>query len=110
MYDEHGHKDTCMASVETTHNPTQRPPIIKDMEFALLSMVKKSSNTGTPITKYCLNGFAKSLFSKPRALKIYDDLGMRMRPLRDTLLKASKTNTKCPLWNKVIVGPTTLDA
>ena len=50
-YQDYGHKDTRMASVETSINKTQRPTIIADMEFALLSMINKSVNVGHKIKK-----------------------------------------------------------
>ena len=36
--------NTSMAHVETHVNPTQRPTIMKDMEFALVGMIKKANN------------------------------------------------------------------
>ena len=40
-YEQRASKNTSMASVETHVNPTQRPTIMIDMEFALVSMIKK---------------------------------------------------------------------
>ena len=39
-FEEYGHRDTRMASVETSINKTQRPTIMVDMEFALLSIYR----------------------------------------------------------------------
>ena len=49
-YRDYGQKDTRMASVETSINKTQRPTIIVDMEFALVSRVQESSNRGNEVT------------------------------------------------------------
>ena len=50
-YEKIGSRDTSMASVETHINETQRPTIMSDMEFALLSMLKKAINIGSVVTK-----------------------------------------------------------
>ena len=51
-YEKHGHKDTCMASVETHMNKRQRPTIMVDMEYALLYRFKKATNSGTVIKNH----------------------------------------------------------
>ena len=73
-----------------------------DMEFALLSMVKKSINIGNEVMKSSLKKMGKNLFNKLRALLIYDDSGERLKSLSDlseehmnTLLDTA--NTICPL-------------
>ena len=49
-----GSRNTSMASVETHVNPTQRPTIMIDMEFALVGMIKKANNIGCNTTKGAL--------------------------------------------------------
>ena len=100
-----GSRNTSMASVETHVNPTQRPTIMIDMEFALVGMIKKANNIGTVTTKGTLKKMGKGIFNKLRALNIYDDPGERLRPLSElnedqmnTLLAdASKDRILCPL-------------
>ena len=104
-HDQRGPRNTSMASVETHVNPTQRPTIMIDMEFALVSMIKKANNIGTVTTKGTLKKMGKGIFNKLRALNIYDDPGERLRPLSElnedqmnTLLAdASKDRILCPL-------------
>ena len=50
-HEQRGPTNTSMASVETHVNPTQRPTILIDMEFALVSMIKKSNNIGSVTRK-----------------------------------------------------------
>ena len=64
-------------------NKTQRPTIMVDMEFALLSMVKKSINIGHAVTKMYLKKMGKILFKRLRALQLYDDSGERLKSLSD---------------------------
>ena len=108
-FEEYGHRDTRMASVETTINKTQRPTIMVDMEFALLSMVKKSITIGNAVTKSSLKKMGKNLFNRLRALLIYDDSGERLKSLSDlseehmnTLLATA--NTICPLCKDDILA------
>ena len=65
-----GSRNTSMASVETHVNPTQRPTIMIDMEFALVGMIKKANNIGTVTTKGTLKKMGKSIFNKLCALNI----------------------------------------
>ena len=100
-----GSRNTSMASVETHVNPTQRPTIMIDMEFALVCMIKKANNIGTVTTKGTLKKMGKGIFNKLRALNIYDDPGERLRSLSElnedqmnTLLAdTSKHRIICPL-------------
>ena len=104
-HEQRGHTNTSMASVETHVNPSQRPTILIDMEFALVQQVEKSNNSGTVTTKKTLKKMGQCLFNKLRALKIYDDSGERLQPLSEltearihTLLKdASKATIECPI-------------
>ena len=80
-HEQRGHTNTSMASVETHVNPSQRPTIVIDMEFALVQQVEKSNNSGTVTTKKTLKKMGQCLFNKLRALKIYDDSGERLQPL-----------------------------
>ena len=80
-HEQRGPTNTSMASVETHVNPSQRPTIVIDMEFALVQQVKKSNNAGTVTTKKTLMKMGKGLFNKLRALNIYDDSGERLQPL-----------------------------
>ena len=106
-YEERATKNTSMASVETHMNPTQRPTILIDMEFALVSMLKKANNIGSVITKGSLKKMGRTIFNKLRALNIYDDPGERLRPLSELneehmnrlLADASKDSTVCPICN-----------
>ena len=78
---------------------------VYDLEFALLSMIKKSNNIGSVTTKGTLKKMGIGIFNKLRALNIYDDPGERLRPLSElnedqmnTLLAdASKDRILCPL-------------
>ena len=90
-YEKIGSRDTSMASVETHINKTQRPTIMSDMEFALLSMLKKEINIGSVVTKVTLKKMGKSVFSSLRALLIYDDSGERFRSLSDLNEEHMKT-------------------
>ena len=108
-FEEFGHRDTRMASVETSLNKTQRPTIMVDMEFALLSMVKKSLNIGHAVTRSYLKKMGKDLFKRLRALQLYDDSGERLESLSDlseehmnTLLSTKKTI--CPLCKDDILA------
>ena len=74
-------RNTSMASVETHVNPSQRPTIMIDMEFALVGMIKKANNIGTATTRKALKKMGKGIFDKLRALNIYDDPGERLRSL-----------------------------
>ena len=76
-----GSRNTSMASVETHVNPTQRPTIMIDMEFALVGMIKKANNIGTATTRKSLKKMGKGIFDKLRALNIYDGPGERRRSL-----------------------------
>ena len=104
-HERRGPTNTSMASVETHVNPTQRPTILIDMEFALVSMIKKSNNIVSVTRKRTVKKMGKSLFNKLRALDIYDDSGARLKPLSEltedrinTLLEnASKDRVVCPL-------------
>ena len=78
-YEKHGESNTNMASVKTCDNRMQRPTILIDMEFALLCMVKKSTNMGNVVTKSSLKKMGKNLFNRLRALLIYDDPGERLK-------------------------------
>ena len=103
-HEQRGPTNTSMASVETHVNPTQRPTIVIDMEFALLSMIKKY-NIVSVTRKGTLSEMGKCLFDKLRALDIYEDSGARLKPLSElseerinTLLEnASKDRVVCPL-------------
>ena len=103
-HEQRGPRNTSMASVETHVNPTQRPTIVIDMEFALLSMIKKY-NIVSVTRKGTLSEMGKCLFDKLRALDIYEDSGARLKPLSElseerinTLLEnASKDRVVCPL-------------
>ena len=108
-FEEFGHRDTRMASVETSINKTQRPTIIVVMEFAVISMVKKQINVGNAVTKSCLKKMGKNLFNRLRALLIYDDSGERLKSLSDlseeymnTLLATA--STICPLLKEDILA------
>ena len=98
-------RNTSMASVETHVNPSQRPTIMIDMEFALVGMIKKANNIGTATTRKSLKKMGKGIFDKLRALDIYEDSGARLKPLSElseerinTLLEnASKDRVVCPL-------------
>ena len=108
-YRDYGQKDTCMASVETSINKTQRPTIIVDMEFALLSMINKSINIGHKINKSSIKKMGKSLFNRLRALQIYDDSGERLRSLSDLSEEhmnqlPATANTTCPLCEEDILA------
>ena len=100
-----GQTSTCMTSVESHMNPSQRPTIMIDMEFALVIQIKKSINNGTVITKGTIKKMGTTLFNKLRALNLYDNQGERLRSIRElnedqvnTLLKdAAKENMTCPL-------------
>ena len=105
-HEQRGPTNTSMASVETHINPSQRPTIMIDMEFALVQQVKKSNNAGTVTTKATLQNMGKTLFNKLRTLNIYTDSGERLKPLSEltearinTLLEdASKKKTVlCPI-------------
>ena len=74
-HERRGPTNTSMASVETHVNPTQRPTILIDMEFALVSMIKKYDNIVSVTRKGTLSKMGKSLFDKLRALDIYEDSG-----------------------------------
>ena len=82
-HEQRGPTNTSMASVETHVNPTQRPTIMIDMEFALVSMIKKANNIGSVTTKGTLKKMGIGIFNKLRALNIYDDPGERLRPLSE---------------------------
>ena len=69
-HEQRGPRNTSMASVETHVNPTQRPTIMIDMEFALLSMIKKSNNIGSVTTKGTLKKVGVGIINKLRALNI----------------------------------------
>jgi len=73
--------NTSMDSVETHVNPGQRPPIMLDMEFALLGMIKKANNIGTTTPRKSLQNMGKAIFDKLRASNIYDGPGRRRRSL-----------------------------
>ena len=104
-HERRGPTNTSMASVETHVNPTQRPTILIDMEFALVSMIKKYDNIVSVTRKGTLSKMGKSLFDKLRALDIYEDSGARLKPFSElseerinTLLEnASKDRVVCPL-------------
>ena len=74
-------RNTSMAHVETHVNPTQRPTIMIDMEFALVGMIKKANNIGTATTRKSLRKMGKAIFDKLRASNIYDGPGERRRSL-----------------------------
>ena len=105
LYEKRGPRNSSMAKVEKHHNPTQRPTILIDMEFALVGMLKKASNTGTVTTKGSIQKMGLGIFRKLRALNIYDDSGERPRSLaelneeRIATLLANATNDMfpCPL-------------
>ena len=98
-------RNTSMASVETHVNPRQRPTIMKDMEFALVAMIKKANNIGCGTTKGALKKMGKSIFDKLRELNIYDDHGERLKSLSElsedqivTLMEdTSNHRTICPM-------------
>ena len=90
-HEQSGHTNTSMASVETHVNPSQRPTIVIDMEFALVQQVKKSNNSGTVTTKSTLMHMGQTLFNKLRTLNIYTDSGERLKPL--TELTEARINT-----------------
>ena len=104
-HEQRGPRSSSMAKVETHVNPTQRPTILIDMEFALVSMLKKASNIGTVTTKGSVKKMGLGIFKKLRSLNIYDDSGERLRPLGDlnedriaTLLAdATKDMITCPM-------------
>ena len=60
LYEERGSRNTSMSSVETHINPTQRPTILIDMEFALVSILKKANNMGSVITKVTLKKMGRT--------------------------------------------------
>ena len=103
-------RNTSMAHVETHVNPTQRPTIMKDMEFALVGMIKKANNIGSVTTKGALKKMGKGIFNKLRALNIYDDHGERLRSLSElnedqinTLLEdTSKHRIICPICKALV--------
>ena len=103
-------RNTSMASVETHVNPSQRPTIMKDMEFALVGMIKKANNIGCNTTKGALKKMGKSIFDKLRELNIYDDHGERLKSLSElnedqinTLLEdTSKHRIICPLCQALL--------
>ena len=105
LYEQRGPRSTSMARVETHVNPLQRPTILIDMEFALVSMLKKASNTGTVTTKKSVQKMGRGIFNKLRALNIYEDSGERPISLADlneeriATLLANATNDMfpCPL-------------
>ena len=85
-FEEFGHRDTRMASVETCINKTQWPTIMVNMEFALLSMVKKSLNIGHAITKSCLQKMARDLFKRLRGLQLYEESAPKFTNQKISLL------------------------
>ena len=109
-HEQRGPTNTSMASVETHVNPTQRPTIVIDMEFALVQQVKKSNNSGTVTTKSTLMHLGQTLYNKLRALNIYDESGERIPPLSEltearihTLMEdASKATIECPLCHRFV--------
>ena len=96
---QRGSLNTCMASVETHYNPTQRPSIVIDTEYAL-----KANNIGIDTENNTLKGMAVRIFKNLRALNIYDGPGERRRLLSEltedemnTLLaNAGKDRFVCP--------------
>ena len=109
-------RNTSMASVETHVNPRQRPTIMKDMEFALVAMIKKANNIGCGTTKGALKKMGKSIFDKLRELNIYDDHGERLKSLSElsedqivTLMEdTSNHRTICPLCQALPGGGSVL--
>ena len=105
-----GQTSTCMTSVESHMNPSQRPTIMIDMEFALVIQIKKSINNGTVITKGTIKKMGTTLFNKLRALNLYDDHGERLRSLSElnedqinTLLEdTSKHRIICPICKALV--------
>ena len=97
---QRGSLNTCMASVETHYNPTQRPSIVIDTEYAL-----KANNIGIDTENNTLKGMAVRIFKNLRALNIYDGPGERRRLLSEltedemnTLLaNAGKDRFVCPI-------------
>ena len=101
-YEKLGHRETVMASVETSINKTQRPTIMIDMEFALLCMLKKSLNVGNAVTKSAIKKMAKDIFSRLRALQIYNYPGERLQPLsqmseEEINMLLSNDKKECPI-------------
>ena len=97
---QRGSLNTCMASVETHDNPTQRPSIVIDTEYAL-----KANNIGSDTDNDTLKRMALGIFKNLRALNIYDGPGERRRLLSEltedeinTLLaNAGKDRFVCPI-------------
>ena len=97
---QRGSLNTCMASVETHDNPTQRPSIVIDTEYAL-----KANNIGSDTDNETLKRMALGIYNNLRALNIYDGPGERLRPLSEltedqmnTLLaNAGKDRFVCPI-------------
>ena len=100
-YKKECHRYSLMASGETSINKIQRPTILLDMEFVLVSMVKDSFNMGNVVPNPRLMEMGKDLFDRLRALRIHDPPGERLESFSDlrqdqinTLLDTS--NTICP--------------
>ena len=98
-----------MASGETSINKIQRPTILLDMEFVLVSMVKDSFNMGNVVPNPRLMEMGKDLFDKLCALRIHDAPGERLESFNDlsqdqinTLLDTA--NTICPVCKDDILA------
>ena len=85
-------------------NGRKRPAIIVDMESVLLCKIRNSLETGNEVTKPAVKTMATEIFSKLRALGIYDPPGERNVRYADlsveqinTLLDGTIDFTECPL-------------
>ena len=72
-HEQRGHTNTSMASVETHVNPSQRPTIVIDMEFALVQQVEKSNNSGTVTTKKTLMKMGALKLTEARIHTLLED-------------------------------------